>query len=186
MKSNCLYRAISLLMLCFLAGCSATTKNASGENIILNAYSNQLVRNNGDKESYATIRGFPFSKFKRNPGLSANPFVVVEVDSTKLHEESGLFLGWMDPYYSETRLKVPAGIRTFKIRGGGWKSVVHTRIGDVTLEANKSYVIMPEATPDGLYLHIAEYDTDNRFRPDEPESIVPGNKITQSIKVGAQ
>jgi len=148
------------------------------------AYANQLV-SSGQK--YATIKTIPYEFFQGSGSLSAYPYTVYTFDQqrVKFVENSLLSPSTTQTRFdhSQVKLKLPAGQHDIVFVSGIGSHSYFTEIKNVTLEANKDYVIGVDRKPDTKPLvFIAEYEVDSRFKATEPESIIIKKRIIEGVE----
>ena len=149
------------------------------------AYTNQLV---SSAEQYATIKTIPYEFFQGSGSLSAYPYTLYNFDQKRVKFIENSMLSpstTMTRFdYSQSKLKLPVGQHDLVFVSGVGSHSYFTEIKNVTLEANKDYVIGVQIPNGKAQVFIAEYEVDSKFKPNEPESIIVKKRIIQGIEHG--
>ncbi|MDR7018029.1 hypothetical protein [Acinetobacter sp. 3657] len=151
-------------------------------------YSDQLLERYPN-QNYAEVRTFPYSVYQTYDSFTPRPYMIHTIDEHRVKVAKSIIFHPQNVLLTELAqqdLKVPVGIHDLVIINGFRNSNDYTEIKNVKFEKDKKYVIGRDYTKEaGSRLFIAEYDVDQRFKPNEPEYIVIKNKIVEGIPQGS-
>lgn len=150
-------------------------------------YRDQL-EGNYPKQDFTFIRTFPYRAYQSYDSLTPRPYMIHTIDGHRVKVAEFIMFGSKNVLLTELAqqdLKIPVGMHDLVIVNG-FKSTSHyTEMKNVNFEKNKKYVIgVDYSKQTGTRLYIAEYETDQRFKENEPEYIVIKKKIVEGIEQG--
>ena len=143
----------------------------------LKAFENQLVK---EGEPHATLRFYPpVSRHYGRGSLDPTAINIIRFDNTMItgYEESSYY-PLVTPHIP---LKVPAGVHTFVI-GYAEGSFGYAKFENVNLEAGKHYILNTVSYDRKKRQHtwrVYEYTPDFRFAPNERESVILGEPVSE-------
>ncbi|EPF74731.1 hypothetical protein GCM10025882_01430 [Acinetobacter gyllenbergii] len=150
-------------------------------------YRDQLIEKFPNQD-FTFIRTFPYRAYQSYDSFTPRPYMINTIDGHQVKVPEFIMFRSKNVLLTELAqqdLKVPVGVHDLVIINGFKSTSYYTEIKNVNFEKNKNYVMGADYSKEtGSRLYIAEYEIDQRFKTNEPESIVIKKKIVEGIEQG--